>query len=419
MPDIPRDGDFDGTLALMRDPYGYVSERCRRYGSDLFETRLMLRRTVCMAGPAAARLFYDNRRFTRSGVAPGWLKETLFGRGGVQGLDGEAHRHRKAMFLALTAPERVAELGRITADMWRSYARQWAVTDRVVLYDQLNELHARAVCAWAGVPLEESEVARRSAELTAMFDKAAAIGPGHLWSRLARDLAERWIGGVIDDVRAGKLLPAEDSAVWTIARHRDLKGDLLDRRTAAVELINVLRPTVAVSVYVVFAAHALHEHPECREKLRADPAYAEPFAQEVRRFYPFFPAVIARARHDFEWEGYRFPRGRRVLLDLHGTNRDPRSWDAPDEFRPERFRGRDPSLFDFVPQGGGDRLENHRCPGEPIAVELMKIGTDFLTNRLAYDVPEQDLRIDRSRVPALPGSRFIITNVREMKPLRA
>ena len=201
-----------------------------------------------------------------------------------------------------------------------------------------------------------------------------------------------------------------------IARHRDLKGDLLDRHTAAVELINVLRPTVAVSVYAVFVAHALHEQPECRQRLRDDHGYAEPFVQEIRRFYPFFPAVVARARHGFEWKGYRFPRGRRVILDLHGTNRDPRSWEDPDEFRPERFRDRDVSPFDFVPQGGGDRLANHRCPGEPISVELMKVAAEFLADRLSYEVPEQDLRIDRSRVPALPRSRFIVGNVRELTP---
>lgn len=413
MPEIPRDPSFDGTLALMRDPYGYVSERCRRHGSDLFETRLMLRKTVCMAGPAAAELFYDESRFTRSGVAPGWLRETLFGRGGVQGLDGEAHRHRKRMFLSLVTPERVAELGRVTADKWRACARKWAAAGRVVLYDGLTELHTRAVCAWAGVPLEESEVARRTAELTAMFEKAAAIGPGHLWSRGARDLAERWIGGVIDEVRAGRLVPPEESAAWVVARHRDLNGDFLDRHTAEVELINVLRPTIAVSVYVLLAAHALHEHPECREKLWADAGYAEPFAQEVRRFYPFFPAVVARARHGFEWNGYRFPRGRRVLLDLHGTNRDPRSWESPDEFRPERFRVREVGPSGFVPQGGGDRLANHRCPGEPISLELMRVAADFLVNRLSYEVPDQDLRIDRSRVPALPRSRFAIDGVRE------
>src|SRR3546814_10555834 len=59
-------------------------------------------------------------------------------------------------------------------------------------------------------------------------------------------------------------------------------------------------------------------------------------------------------------------------LDLHGTNRDRRSWDAPEEFRPERFRRWDGSPFNFIPQGGGSHDLNHRCPGEWITIELMK-----------------------------------------------
>ena len=42
----------------------------------------------------------------------------------------------------------------------------------------------------------------------------------------------------------------------------------------------------------------------------------------------------------------------------------------------------------------------------------MKVATEFLAGGMAYDVPEQDLRIDRSRLPALPRSRFVIANVR-------
>ena len=34
---------------------------------------------------------------------------------------------------------------------------------------------------------------------------------------------------------------------------------MLDPRIAAVELLNILRPTVAVSVFITFTAHALHQ----------------------------------------------------------------------------------------------------------------------------------------------------------------
>lgn len=133
--------------------------------------------------------------------------------------------------------------------------------------------------------------------------------------------------------------------------------------------------------------------------------------QEVRRYYPFFPAVAAVVRESFEWKGYRFAKGRRVMLDLYGTNRDRRTWDAPGEFRPERFDVTHPGPFAFVPQGGGDHDLGHRCAGEWICIEIMKAAMGFLTEEIAYSVPDQDLRIDVRRLPAVPRSGFVIGNV--------
>jgi fatty-acid peroxygenase len=412
MPRIPRDKNFDGTLALILDPYGFIMKRCGRYGPDLFETRIMLRKTICMTGSEAAEVFYDQDRFMRRGAMPGRIQKTLLGRGGVQGLDDQAHRHRKRMLMSLMTSERIGDLSETTAGLWHAYARKWEYVDEVVLYDEARELLTRAVCAWAGVLLAEAEVGRRTRELTALFDYAGSVGPKHWWSRLARGRAERWVGGVVERVRSGEFRPPEHSAAHVIAWHRKPDGESLSARVAAVELLNVLRPTVAVSVYVAFVAHALHEHPECRRRLAAgEEGYAELFVQEVRRFYPFFPVAAARVRGDFEWRGYRFPRGRRVLLDLHGANCDARTWDAPEEFRPERFRQRDGSPFDFVPQGGGDHFAGHRCAGEWVTIELMKVATDFLARRIRCEVPEQDLQIDASRLPALPRSRFVLRNI--------
>src|SRR3546814_15123713 len=77
---------------------------------------------------------------------------------------------------------------------------------------------------------------------------------------------------------------------------------LLSLHVAAVEILNVIRPIVAVGVYITFVAHALHQFPECRRKVEAgdDTSYTEMFVQEVRRFYPFFPAVAALVRREFE-----------------------------------------------------------------------------------------------------------------------
>jgi fatty-acid peroxygenase len=100
-----------------------------------------------------------------------------------------------------------------------------------------------------------------------------------------------------------------------------------------------------------------------------------------------------------------------VLLDVYGTNHDPRRWPDPEEFRPDRFRAAAPTAFDVIPQGAGAHADGHRCPGEAITIALMKAATRHLL-RLRYDVPAQDLRIDLATIPALPASGFVIANVR-------
>ena len=409
---IPSAKGFDSTLALLRNPYGFISETCRALDTDLFETRILLQETICMTGAATAEAFYREDRLIRAGSMPGRIQKSLLGEGGVQGLDGAAHQHRKKMFMSLMGTERIAALQGTSLHMLDKYAPDWEARNEVVLYDEVREMLTRAACAWAGVLLEEAEVATRTAQLTALFQDAGALGPKHWRARLARHRLEKWAARLIQQVRDGELQPTQESALHIIATWRDLDGELLTPRVAAVELLNVLRPTVAVSVFIVQTAHALHRYLEWQEKLRNDEGLLEPFVQEVRRLYPFFPAVAARVKSTLEWQGYRFPKGHRVLLDLYGTNTDPRSWDEPLKFRPERFQGRVESPYDFISQGGGDHYTNHRCPGEWIAISQMKAFCRYLVNDIDYDVPDQDLELDPGELPSLPQNRFIMRNVR-------
>lgn len=412
VPEIPRDHRLDSSLAFARNPYDFISSECRRRGTDLFQTRLMLRKTIGMYGKEAAELFYDPERFIRRGAMPMRIRKTLVGRGGVQGLDGDTHRHRKQMFISLVSDERVAALVAETENRWRRAAEDWTRRDRIVLYDAARYVLSQAVCAWAGVPLAASEVHRRTEDLTAMFQDAGTIGLRHWQARAARKRAEGWTADLIVRTRTGQLSAPADSALHVIATHRDVDGRVLPPRIAAVELLNVLRPTVAVSVFITFAAVALHQHSAYRSRVLADSSVLRMFVQEVRRFFPFFPAVAARVRETFEWRGYRFDGGTHVMLDLHGTNHDERVWREPDAFRPERFLQWDGSPFNFIPQGGGDHYRHHRCPGEGIAIALMESATTFLAGRLSYTVPAQDFRIDMRQLPALPRSGVVLSSVR-------
>jgi fatty-acid peroxygenase len=193
-----------------------------------------------------------------------------------------------------------------------------------------------------------------------------------------------------------------------VARHRDADGEQLDPRVAAVELLNVVRPTVAVSWFLGFSGHALARWPAYRERLAAgDPAFAVAWAHEVRRFYPFAPFIGGRAPRAVEWDGERVPAGAMVFLDLYGQDHDERLWGDPYTFRPERFLGREIGASDLVPQGAGDPRTGHRCPGEEVTVALLSALAVRLA-RLDADVPEQDLSISLRRIPARPASGVVL-----------
>ncbi|MGQ5263865.1 cytochrome P450 [Micromonospora sp. ZYX-F-536] len=412
MATMPVDRSPESTLAFLRAGYRFVSDRCDRYGSDIFQTRILLTRTICMRGRAAAELFYDTERCQRRTAMPLRVQRTLTGRGGVQGLDGPEHRDRKAMLMSIMTPTAIRRLGQLFDDEWQARLPAWEAAAPVVLYDELGRLLTRAVCAWAGVPLAPSQVDRRTVDLHAMIEAPALVGPRHWRGLLARGRAERWLADVIERTRVGTLSVPDGSALRVIAEHRDSRGRLLPRRIAAVELLNVLRPTVAVDRFIVFAALALHDHPAWRDRVRDDDETTGQFVQEVRRYYPFFPLAAARVRHSFDWQGHHFPQGRRVLLDLYGTNHHPALWPQPELFRPERFAGRRVDPFELVPQGGGDPDTGHRCAGEWITIDLMKRAVTNLTSTMRYEVPPQNLALDLHRMPALPPTGLILTTIR-------
>jgi fatty-acid peroxygenase len=412
---IPHDRSLDNSLALMQEGYLFIKNRVEKYQSDLFEARLLGQQIICMSGEEAAKVFYDSEKFQRSGAAPKRVQKTIFGVNAIQTMDGEAHIHRKLLFISLMTPPHQKRLANLAMEQWEASAVKWEAVEEVVLFEEAKDLLCRVACHWAGVPLKESEVKERADDFHAMVDAFGAIGPRHWKGRMARAKTEDWIREVIEDVRAGKLKAEEDSALFAMAFHTELDGSQLDPHMAAIELINVLRPIVAIATFITFSALALHEHPGSKELLKSgNNDDLESFTQEVRRYYPFGPFLGARVRKDFTWKDCEFKEGMLVLLDMYGTNHDSRTWENPDEFKAERFKDWQGSLFDFIPQGGGDPAKGHRCPGEGITIEVMKTSLDFLVNKIKYDVPKQDLNYSLAQMPTRPESGFVMSGIQRV-----
>ena len=174
-----------------------------------------------------------------------------------------------------------------------------------------------------------------------------------------------------------------------------------------MELLNVVRPIVAVGRFVVFSALALHRNPKWAARLRDAPEAIPPFVQEVRRAAPSFPLIAGRVREPFSWRGHAFAERDWIVLDIYGTNRDAGTWPSPEDFDPTRFTGRKIGPFDMVRQGGGHH-DGHRCLGEAITIALMEEAVRRLLDLDAY-TPDQDLRVDLVQMPALPTSGFVVS----------
>ena len=391
----------DLALELLASGYRAIPEqRARAGGQPDFSTRLLGRRTLVVRGVDGARLFYDPTVVERHHAVPAALSGLLFGRGAIHGLDGAAHLLRKRMFLQILSAERVVDLAdRVTARLVEQ-GRAWPGRDEVVLFNELATAYGFAVLEWAGVGCSASRAHRVVRDLAAIVDGFGGSGAAWVRGWQARLRADHWARTLVHEVRAGVRRPPETTALAVIA------GTDLSPGKAAVELLNVLRPTVAIAWPGTFAALALHQHPAWRDRM---PGSAEAFAHEVRRFYPFVPALTGLAARPFDHHGRRFAKGTRLVLDVPGTNCDRAVWADPEQFRPERFDGWQADAWSFVPQGGGYADAGHRCPGEPATVAVLARTVRVLAD-VGFEVPNPEY--DMARIPTVPHGGLRLTGVR-------
>lgn len=411
--EMPKETGLIQNFRLLREGYQYIMNRSDKYGTPVFETNLLGETGICLIGKEAAEIFYDNDRFKRENAAPKLVQKTLFGEGGVQGLDGERHLNRKAMFMSLMTKEALDEVQAIFTEKWERYSKEWEAAVEIILYDEVKKMLTETAFEWTGVPLQHRDLQEWTDELSDMFEGAASIGWKHWQARRSRSKAEEWLEALVEKVRSREIHLNEERALYQFSFHKDSNGELLDSPIVAVELLNLLRPIVAISVYVDFTALAVYEHPEEAAKVRnGGKDEQQRFIQEVRRFYPFFPFASARVKQDFEWKGYQFKKDTLTLLDLYGTNHHPEVWTEPDVFAPDRFLSWSRSPFDFIPQGGGEYDIGHRCAGEWMTLDLLRVAVDYLVNHLIYTIPKQDVSYSMNDIPSLPESKMKLKDVK-------
>lgn len=77
--------------------------------------------------------------------------------------------------------------------------------------------------------------------------------------------------------------------------------------------------------------------------------------------------------------GYDIPKGTNIYINAVAISQDPKNWDNPREFRPERFENinlnYNGTYFEFNPFGAGRR----QCPGIQFGSSVMEMAlTNFL-----------------------------------------
>lgn len=101
--------------------------------------------------------------------------------------------------------------------------------------------------------------------------------------------------------------------------------------------------------------------------------YIDAIVKETMRLHPVAPMLTPRmAREDCKISGYDIPKGTRALVHVGAIGRDPGLWDDPEEFRPERFLGKDIDVkgqdFELLPFGSGRRM----CPGYALGYKVIR-----------------------------------------------
>jgi cytochrome P450 len=137
------------------------------------------------------------------------------------------------------------------------------------------------------------------------------------------------------------------------------------------------------AIALTWTWYLLAEHPEANEKVRAEcqeavgsknPQYQDlerliytrMVFHEAMRLYPPFPFIARKALKADRICGYEVPPGTTILISQFLTHRNPKVWEHPERFEPERFtpkamHARPPACY--LPFGEGQRM----CIGEGFA----------------------------------------------------
>ncbi|KAH7867588.1 hypothetical protein Vadar_025270 [Vaccinium darrowii] len=161
----------------------------------------------------------------------------------------------------------------------------------------------------------------------------------------------------------------------------------------------------STSATTEWALTELMRNPESMEKLREELSkeitgdiikesdlpnlpYLDACLKETLRLHPPGPLLLPhRAIEECQVMGYTIPKDSQILVNMWAIARDPKLWDDPLSFKPERFlsTGMDymGTDFEYFPFGSGRRF----CPGQPLASRVVPVIIASLIHNFDWVLP--------------------------------
>lgn len=237
------------------------------------------------------------------------------------------------------------------------------------------------------------------------------------WSRFRRVLSEcnGLVYGAIAERR--KRPDARQSDVLDLLLHAE--GEPLTDQEIRDQLVTLLiagHETTATALS--WAIERLIRHPQAlaaatEEALVSTGAkYAEAVMHETMRVRPIIAFFGRVTRTTFQLGSYEIPPKTLLVPDIRGIHESSTLYDAPEQFRPERFLGKRPGTYDLIPFGAG----SHRCLGDRLALFQSTIFLQtFLRELVLAPADPRDERLRQKAIIYTPSRGATISARRRPK----
>jgi cytochrome P450 len=233
--------------------------------------------------------------------------------------------------------------------------------------------------------------------------------------RAGVELLDRATYPVIDARRRDRRVGGRADILSMLLRARTEEGEPLTDREVRDELLTLVLAgfeTTANSLAwtwerLLRTPHA-HRRLKCAVRTAANAAeHVEATITEAMRCRPVVPIVGRRVAVPWRLGDYVLPAGSAISVSILLLHHREDLYPEPFAFRPERWLGRKPATYEWIPFGGGAR----RCLGATLAMAEQRVVLSAMARRLDLepDRPQPE-RAQHRNVTMIPahGARAIL-----------